>query len=124
MSGTRLMRIHRRLSTGPMPHLIASFVGGSVVVVLVALEAGVCAGWWERWVSWLTVDVWGTLLLEIVVLAGSASLICVGLSCLSRDVRGGRSVSLVAAFAVGAVAWLLPAAVMTEAASYFGVGEC
>ena len=118
------MHIHRRLSAGPMPHLIASFVGWFVVVVLIALDAGMCAGWWERWTSWLTVGMWVALLLEIVVLTGSACLVCVGLSWLSRGVRGGRSVGLVAAFAVGAAAWLIPAAVITEAASEFSAGEC
>lgn len=101
--------------------LISSFGGGSVVVALLALEIVNCA---DKWPLAVSAGGWANLLLHIVVLVGLSVLVCLCLSRLSRDVRGGRTVGMVAACGVGATAWLIPAAMIMEAAYALGAGEC
>lgn len=120
----KLVEMYRRIAAGRMLVLIAASGGASIVMILLALEAGICADRREHWFLKLAVGSWVNLALQILVLTGLSLLMCVVLSWLSRGVRGGRLLSILAAFSVGATAWVMPAAIVMTSAYALGAGPC
>lgn len=114
----------RRILPGPTLLLIASVGGGAIVASILAKEILACAGPSGHWATRLTLAAWVNLGFHIAVLSGLSILISIGLSVLSRGVRGGRYVAFVASLSVGVTAWLIPSLMIMNAAYALGSTAC